>query len=207
VSAPPTTLWQPPVLFEERLKPTGRAWWWLAVISVVSFFTIGLVAVPIAAAAWFVNVWRYHGAVVRIDSERIWVGRRSARLGALDLATLGRATNPWPWRVFSNRYLGGNPIWTRDSIGLRGRDSGRKYWVAIGTNRRAELLETLQHAADEARRRAAVAADAYAGRVLPPAGWYDDPWDSTRIRWWDGGQWTGYAAARSSPPAHPGTPA
>lgn len=28
------------------------------------------------------------------------------------------------------------------------------------------------------------------GGNLPPAGWYPDPTDATRIRWWDGTQWT-----------------
>src|SRR5262249_6679705 len=109
--SPPVTAWQPPVLFEERLRPSRRAWWWLAVISVITFFTLGLIVVPIALIAWFINIARYRSAVVRIDTERVWVGRRSLRLTTLDLSKIGRATNPWPWRAFSNRYLGGNPIW------------------------------------------------------------------------------------------------
>ena len=28
-----------------------------------------------------------------------------------------------------------------------------------------------------------------------PAGWYDDPWRVTRLRYWDGRAWTGYTAA------------
>ena len=62
------------------------------------------------------------------------------------------------------------------------------------TNRRDELLQTLIDAAASARARTDAAATAYAGRALPPPGWYDDPWSATRIRWWDGHQWTGYAA-------------
>lgn len=202
------TAWHPPVLFEERLRAAGRAWWWLLVIVVVTFFTIGLLAVPIAFLAWFVNIGRFRGTVIRIDTERIWVGHRSARLGALDLATIGRATNPWPWRVFNSRYLGGNPIWTRDSIGIRGRDGKRRFWIAIGTNRRDEFLATLEQAVADARARSASATAAYAGQELPPAGWYTDPWDDTHIRWWDGEQWTGYAAPRSDPelPTNPAAP-
>lgn len=186
----------PRVLFEERLRAAGRAWWWLLVIVVVTFFTIGLLAVPIAILAWLVNVGRFRRTVVRVDAERLWVGRRSARLVALDLATVGRATNPWPWRVFNSRHLGANPIWTRDSVGLRGRDGSRKYWVAIGTNRREEFLEALERGVADARERSAAAARAYAGQTLPPPGWYDDPRDLTRLRWWDGVEWTGYDAAR-----------
>jgi hypothetical protein len=199
------TSWQPPVLFEERLRPSRKAWWWLAVISIITFFAIGLIVVPFAIVAWFVNIVRFRGSVVRIDTERIWVGRRSLRLTALDLGNIGRATNPWPWRAFNNRYLGGNPIWTRDSVGIRGRDGTKKCWVSVGTNRRDELLQTLVDAAAGARMRTDAAAAAYAGRALPPAGWYGDPWDATRIRWWDGHQWTGYAASHSAPPqgGHP----
>ena len=188
------TAWHPPVLFEERLRPHRRSWWWLAVISVITFFTIGLIVVPFAVVAWFVNIARFRSAAVRIDTERIWVGQRSLRLTALDLSKVDRATNPWPWRAFSNRYLGGNPIWTRDSVGIRGRDGRKKCWVSVGTNRRDELLQALVDAAAGARVRADAAAVAYAGHVLPPAGWYADPWDTTRIRWWDGQLWTGYAA-------------
>ena len=200
------TAWQPPVLFEERLRPSRRAWWWLAVISVITFFTLGLIIVPIAVIAWFINIARFRSSVVRIDTERVWVGRRSLRLTVLDLSKIGRATNPWPWRAFSNRYLGGNPIWTRDSVGIRGRDGKKKCWVSVGTNRRDEFLETLVDAAAAARARSDAAAVAYGGRVLPPPGWYDDPWDGRRIRWWDGREWTGYAALRPvaaspSPPA------
>ena len=185
---------QPPVLFEERLRPSRRAWWWLAVISVITFFTLGLIVVPIAIIAWFINVARFRSAVVRIDTERVWVGRRSLRLTALDLSKIGRATNPWPWRAFNHRYLGGNPIWTGDSVGIRGREGKKRCWLSVGTNRRDEFLQTLVDAAASARTRSDAAAAAYAGRALPPPGWYDDPWDATRIRWWDGREWTGYGA-------------
>ena len=192
------TTWQPPVLFEERLRPIRRAWWWLAVISVITFFTLGLIIVPIAVIAWYINIARFRKSVVRIDTERVWVGRRSLRLTALDLSKIGRATNPWPWRAFSPRYLGGNPIWTRDSVGIRGRDGKKKCWLSVGTNRRDELVQTLVDAAASAQARSDAAAAAYEGRALPTPGWYDDPWDSARIRWWDGREWTGYAAP------HPG---
>ena len=195
--------WQPPVLYEERLRPRGRAWWWLLVICVISLFTLGLIVVPIALVAWFINVGRFSRTRIRVDTERIWVGSRSVRLTALDLDAVGRATNPRPWRVFSPRYLGGNPVWTRDSIGIKGVDGTKKCWVSVGTNRREELLETLRDAAAAAQARREAAAAAYAGQPLPRPGWYADPWDATRIRWWDGGEWTGYAAAAradGSPP-------
>ena len=188
-------LWQPPVLYEERLRPRGRAWWWLLVICTVTLFTLGLLVIPIALIAWLINFGRFARTRIRVDTERIWVGNRSVRLTALDLDTVDRATNPRPWRAFSPRYLGGNPIWTHDSIGIKGRDGDKPCWLSVGTNRRDELLAVLGTAAAAAQARRETASAAYAGRPLPGPGWYDDPWDGLRIRWWDGEQWTGYAAS------------
>jgi hypothetical protein len=194
--SPLVTFWQPPVLFEEQLRPRGRAWWWLLALCAVTLVTLGLYFVPVAILAWFVNVARFARTRVRVDTERLWVGGRSLRVTSLDLDRVGRATNPRPWRIFNRRYLWGNPIWTRDSVGIKGRDGTRKCWVAVGTNRRDELLTTLRDVAVDARRRRDAAVAAYAGRRLPRPGWYDDPWDAARTRWWDGEEWTGYAAPR-----------
>lgn len=188
-------------LFEERLSSTRRSWAWLGVVVVITFFAIGPVFAPVAAAAWIVNVVRYRRAFVRVDADALWVGKRSVRLAALDLDTLDRAGNTWPWRGFSSNYLGANPIWTSDSVGVRGIDGSRPYWVAVGTNRRDELVSALRHAVPAAQERVGPARWASPTSALPPPGWHPDPWDpETRLRWWDGGEWSGYTWPRAAPP-------
>jgi hypothetical protein len=78
-------------------------------------------------------------------------------------------------------------------------------WVSVGPTGREELLETLRAAAADARARRAAAAAAYAGQPMPGPGWYADPWDTMRIRWWDGEEWTGYAASSATAPTGDGT--
>jgi hypothetical protein len=159
------------------------------VILAITFLAVAPILVPIALLAWLVNVARFWRTTVRIDAERVWVGRRSVRLVALDLTTLGRAQNTWPWRTFSRRWLGGNPIWTSDSVGVRGFDEGKPWWVSVGTNRRDELVGILERAVRTAREQMPEPA-LLLRRVAP--GWHPDPWDVTRLRWWDGTQWTGW---------------
>ena len=159
------------------------------VFVVITGLAIAPIVVPVALVAWIVNVVRFQGSVVRIDEDYVWVGRRWARLAALDLSTLGRASNTWPWRAFNPRYLGANPIWTRDSVGVRGVDGGKKYWFSVGTNRRDELVRMLEAAVPVARERATHAI-ATAPPRLPPPGWHPDPWRQHELRWWDGVQWT-----------------
>jgi hypothetical protein len=195
--------------FEERLRPTGRGWLWLPPILVVTFLAVAPVVVPLALLAWGINVGRFWRVVVRIDDDYVWVGRRWARLATLDLTTLGRAQNTWPWRTFTRRWLGGNPIWTRDSVGVRGFDGGKPYVVSVGTNRRDDLVAALEVAVVGARARAKAWAEQAA--TMSPPSWHPDPWDPVgALRWWDGTQWTGWTwppAAATHTGAAPATPA
>ncbi len=186
------------LLFEEKIGPAPRAWIWLPIIVVITALAIAPVVVPIALIAWGVNVIRFKGTVVRVDDDYVWVGRRWARLAALDLSTLGQASNTWPWRYFNRRYLSANPIWTRGSVGIRGVDGGKKYWFSVGTNRRDELIAVLEAAIPAARAKPAPVGPA---GPLPPPGWHPDPWRLASMRWWDGRQWTGYTW-----PPQPGAP-
>ena len=177
----------PTVRFEERLRVRGRQWLWLLAIVVVSALAGAIVLVPFAVVAWLYALIRFGFTRVRIDDQNIWVGAKSAPLAGLDLASLGRASNSWPWAVFSDHWLGANPIWTRDSVGLRGRDEkGKSLRVSIGTNRREELVEALSSGVRTAQ------AGYWAAVVTVPPGWYDDPWNPIeQLRWFDGQAWTG----------------
>jgi hypothetical protein len=190
------------LLYQEPLRASARSWLWCAVAVVVTFLAIAPIVVPVTFVAWLINVGRYHRITIRIDRDYVWVGHRWAYLAALDLTTLGRASNTWPWRSFNSRYLAGNPIWTRDSVGVRGAQAGKKYWLSVGTNRRDELIDVLTTAVEEARERAQRAGLPVPSGPLPPPGWHPDPWDPVgHLRWWDGRQWTGHTWSRNSPEA------
>ena len=185
----------------------------------VTFFAIAPLVVPFAVIAWLINYFRYRGAWVRVDPDYFTVGTRRVRLAALDLSTLGQASNTWPWRTLNSRYLGANAFWMRDSVGIRGVDRGKKYWVSVGTSRRDELVAVLRAAVPAAAARADAAGTPPSDPTpLPDAAWHADPWDPEgHLRWWDGYQWSGWTwppadepardpAPRSPPGPSPGSP-
>ncbi|SRR6266511_804627 len=195
---------RPELLYEERLRASARSWLWCVAAVVITFFAIAPVVVPVTLLAWAINVGRYQRITIRIDHDYVWVGHRWARLATFDLTTLGRASNTWPWHSFNNRYLGANPVWTRDSVGMRGLDGGKKYWLSVGTNRRDDLVSVLSTAVLDARERAQRAPVPEPAALLPPAGWHADPWDPVaHLRWWDGTRWTGHTWSRDAAEARP----
>jgi len=138
---------QPPVLFDEALGMPRQAWALFGLALVVALVVVHPYTVPLVALSWLYSVMRFHRVRVRVDPWYLSVGKRHAPLAGLDLTTLGRARNPWPWKVFSRSYLGANPIWTSDSVRVIGRDlHGGQVTVAVGTNRRDELLGVLESA-------------------------------------------------------------
>lgn len=188
------------VLYYESLRATTvGSWLWCGVAVGITFFAIAPLVVPVTLLAWAINFLRFRNITIRIDRDYVWVGHRYAPLQALDLTTLGRASNTWPWRSFNPRYLGANPIWTQDSVGVRGRNDGKRIWLSVGTNRRDELAAILTGAAKAARARADQRAAGESGEVLPPPSWHADPWDPVgHLRWWDGVEWTGHTWPRGA---------
>jgi len=190
----------PGALYLERLRMPRRAWALFAFAAGVSVLVVSPLAVPLVAIAWGTSFLRFRHLAVRIDRDRISVGRKALPLTCLDLSTLRQARNPWPWRFLSRRYLGANPIWTDDSVSLQGRLQGRKVIVSVGTNRREELVRALGAAVADAK-----AAGPWGPPFVAPApGWYPDPWGRHGgLRWWDGQRWTPFVTAPQPPGSTP----
>ena len=166
-----------------------KAWGLFALALVTTTVAVHPYATVMVVLSWGYSVVRFSRTAVRIDPWWLTVGGRSAPLVGLDLRTIGRARNPWPWKVFSKRYLGANPIWTADSVRIVGRGAdGEPVLVAVGTNRRDEFLAALHDAV----------ARAYGAAAPSP---FTDPQAGVPQPGIAGGAWDGSGAEVAGPPA------
>ncbi|MCU1345524.1 MAG: hypothetical protein JWL70_1790 [Acidimicrobiia bacterium] len=189
----------PETYYREVLTMNARAWALLAASMVLTALMVHPLFMVATAGAWLFNALYFHGLEVRIDEQQVWVGAKSVPLAALDLATFDRASNVWPWKARSPYWLGANPIWTRDSLSLRGQWDGRPVRVNVGTNHREELMAALTGAVQRAQTGAEAAAAPVERSDTPPPGWYVDPWNPVvGLRWWDGWRWSPHVAVRQS---------
>jgi hypothetical protein len=183
------------LIYKERLTMNSRAWGLCLLSLIVTVLVVHPLFVVVTASAWLFNALYYQGLEVRIDDDLIWVGAKSAPLAALDLSTFDRASNTWPWKALSKDWLGANPIWTRDSVSVRGELDGRNVRVNVGTDHRDQLVAALTNGVHRARAQQQLGSP---GRPdAPRPGWYVDPWNPVAgIRWWDGLRWTPHSAMR-----------
>jgi hypothetical protein len=131
------------VTYREDIGVDARGWALFAFAVIATAVIIGPRFVPVTMIAWIINLIVFYKAAVIVDGTTVIVSGRRAPLSAFDPATLDRASNHWPWRSLNPGYLGANPVWTRDSVAMRGSHNGRTVWLNVGTNRRDELVGAL----------------------------------------------------------------
>jgi hypothetical protein len=157
----------PALLYEERLGMPRRAWGLFGLALLTTVVAVHPLAVIPVVLSWGYSVVRFNRSTVRISPDWFMVGKRMTPLAGLDLRTIGRARNPWPWKVFSRRFLGANPIWTADSIRIVGQDlHGEQVVIAVGTNHRDQLLAVLHDAVQQSYSR--LAQRPYVAPAAPP---------------------------------------
>jgi hypothetical protein len=194
------------LLYRERLDVGARGWGLFLLAVLITAVAVSPKLVPITVFAWLLNVARFSGTEIRIDDNQVAVGRKRAALTSFDPSTLARACNTWPWRTWSERWLGANPIWTKDSVQLVGSTNRGTVWLNVGTNHRDELVAALMSGIRQAHERQAHEADVGATSTAEGSaartgcaaqGWYADPWNPVAsVRWWDGTAWTSHVQAR-----------
>lgn len=82
---------------------------------------------------------------VRIDATRLWVGRRSVALAALDLGSLRYEAGVEIYAVFARGALLSNPMWLPDTVAIDGYTAQRgPVRVVVRTARRDELVAALR---------------------------------------------------------------
>jgi Protein of unknown function (DUF3093) len=139
------------VRYRESLRMPRSAWKLVVLSVVITVLTIGVPYLVVLAIMWGLQVARTNSLELIIDEQWVRLRKRRIPLKALDPLTLGRASNPWPWRHWSSRWVQFDPIWTADSVGMRGSWNGRRVWLGIGTNQRDAFVAELLAAINEAK--------------------------------------------------------
>ncbi len=152
---PHAVLWR----YYEHLSIKPRQLWWLLGIAAVAIAGGVGILIPILLVSLIYSLLRFSKSDIRIDNQYLHVGKKYMPLAWLDPATLGQPRNIWPWFWFSKRRVACVPFWTKESLGIGGRDQGgKKVYVSLGTNDRDRLIGALLDAISFARNPAAVQA-------------------------------------------------
>jgi hypothetical protein len=208
--------------YYEHLSIRPRQLWWLLGVAAAAVVGGLAIAIPALLVSLIYSLLRFSRSDIRIDDHYLQVGKKRMPLIWLDPATLGQPRNIWPWFWFSKRKLACVPFWTKESLGIGGKDQGgKKIYVSLGTNERDKLIGALLGAIHDAksqpgspqmayqqathtRQPAQLTAQPMMATMTPttqptvrplvgPPGWFADPWDPVRhVRWFDGYSWTGY---------------
>lgn len=86
---------------------------------------------------------RFYGGV-RVEGDRLYVGRRSVPVDALDLSTLRFQETADVYNVFGKGQLKSNPMWLKHTVAVEGSHDGRPVQVMVRTNRPDELVAALR---------------------------------------------------------------
>jgi hypothetical protein len=132
-----------PARYRESLRMPKRTWRLVAFSAVVTVLVIGPAYLVVLGLLWGFQAARTNSLELVIDEQWVRLRHRRIPLKALDPNTLGRASNPWPWRRWSTRWVQFDPIWTSDSVGMRGSWEGKKIWLGVGTNQRDAFVDAL----------------------------------------------------------------
>jgi hypothetical protein len=144
------------VRYYEHLSIRPRQLWWLLGVGAAAVVGGLAIAIPALLVSLIYSLLRFSRSDIRIDDQFLSVGKKRMPLIWLDPATLGQPRNIWPWFWFSKRKLACVPFWTKESLGIGGRDQGgKKVYVSLGTNDRDKLIGALLGAISDAKNPAA----------------------------------------------------
>jgi hypothetical protein len=138
--------------YYEHLSIKPRQLWWLLGVAAAAVVGGLAIAIPALLLSLIYSLLRFSRSDIRIDDQYLQVGKKQMPLIWLDPATLGQPRNVWPWFWFSKRKMACVPFWTKESLGIGGRDQGgKKIYVSLGTNERDKLIGALLGAIADAK--------------------------------------------------------